>query len=118
MINKRKYTRVPMAGTAVVKFEVKGYVTIKTTISTISLRGIGLYSHEPIEIDTNVSIAINFITVGGIKGDSIKGRVKHSKKIGDIYFLGIYFNEEINSKNQPSLYQHIQSILTWDKKSL
>ena len=115
MINKRKYERVPMTGTAIVKFENKGCVTIKTTTGSISLGGIGLYSDDPIEIDTNVSISINFITVDGIKSDSIKGRVTHNKKIGGIYFLGIYFSEEINPKNQPSLYKHIQNILAWDK---
>ncbi len=115
MINKRKYKRVPMTGTAIVKFENRGYVTIKTTTGSISLGGIGLYSDDPIDIDTNVSITINFITVDGIKSDSIKGCVKHNKKIGGIYFLGIYFSEEINPKNQPSLYEHIQNILTWDK---
>ena len=115
MINKRKYTRVPMTGTAIVTFENKGYVTVKTTTRSISLGGIGLYSADPIEIDTNVSITIYFITINGIKNDSIKGRVSHNKKIGGIYFLGIYFSEEINPKNQPSLYEHIQNILTWDK---
>ena len=111
MINKRKYMRVPLTGTAVVKFEHRGYVTIKTTTGSISLGGIGLYSDDPIEIDTNVSITINFITVDGIKSASIKGCVKHNKKIGGIYFLGIYFSEEINPKNHPSLYEHIQNIL-------
>ena len=111
MINKRKYTRMPLTGTAIVKFEHRGYVTIRTTTGSISLGGIGLYSDDPIEIDTNVSITINFITVDGLKSASIKGCVKHNKKIGGIYFLGIYFSEEINPKDHPSLYEHIQNIL-------
>ena len=104
-----------MTGTAMVKFDNKDSVTIKTTTGSISLGGIGLYSDDPIEIDTNVSITINFITVDGIKSDSIRGRVTHNKKIGDIYFLGIYFSEEINRENQPSLYEHIQNVLAWNK---
>jgi c-di-GMP-binding flagellar brake protein YcgR len=115
MINKRKYTRVPMTGTTIVKYENKGYVTIKTTTGSISLGGIALYSDYPIEIDTDVSMTISFITVDGIKSDSVKGRVMHNKKIEGIYSLGIYFSEEINPKNQPSLYEHIKNILTLDK---
>ena len=104
-----------MTGTTIVKYENKGYVTTKTTTGSISLGGIALYSDDPIEIATNVSLTINFITVDGIKSDSVKGRVIHNKKIGGIYSLGIYFSEEINPKNQPALYEHIQNILTWDK---
>jgi len=104
-----------MTGTAIVTFEKRGYIIIKTTTGNISLGGIGLYSDDPIEIDTNVSITIHFITTDGIKSDTTRGRVTHNKKIGHVYFLGIYFNEEINPNKQPSLYEHIQNILTYGR---
>lgn len=73
----------------------------------ISSGGIGLYADNPIEIDTNVSITINFISADGIKTDSIEGCVVYNKDMGNIYFIGIQFNEEINPENQPALYEHI-----------
>lgn len=85
---------------------------------SISLGGIGLYSDDSIEDDTNVSITINFLSADGIRTDSIEGCVKYNKKIGDIYFMGIQFDEEVSPINQPSLYERIQKILTWDSEAL
>ncbi len=113
MINKRQHKRIPITGTATLKFENKGeFLSIQTIPGSISVGGIGLYSDDPIEIDTNVSITINFISIDGIRNDSIEGCVIYTKNIGGIYFMGIEFNEEINPKNQPLLYDHIQKILT------
>ena len=116
MINQRRHKRVPITGTATLKFEDKGEIkSIQTMTVNISLGGIGLYSDDPIEDDTDVSITINFISVDGIKTDSIEGCVVYNKNIGGIYFMGIQFNKELNSENQPALYEHIQKILIWDK---
>jgi c-di-GMP-binding flagellar brake protein YcgR len=116
MINQRRHKRVPITGTATLKFEDKGeFRSIQALLGSISLGGIGLYADDPIEDDTGVSITINFISVDGIKTDSIEGCVVYNKNIGGIYFMGIQFNKKINSENQPALYKHIQKILTWDK---
>ncbi|MFH1702901.1 MAG: PilZ domain-containing protein [Nitrospirota bacterium] len=105
--------RVSLTGSAILKFEKKGNIqSIQAVPGNISLGGMGLIADVLIEIDTNVSITINFISVDGIKTDSIEGRVVHYKDIGNIYFIGIQFNEEINPENQPSLHKHIQRILT------
>jgi hypothetical protein len=82
---------------------------------TVSLGGIGLYCNEPIEIDTNVSIAVSCMSVDGIKTDSIEGCAIYNKNIANMYFMGIQFNEEIDSEKQPSLYEHIQKILAWNE---
>lgn len=116
MTNRREHKRVPITGIATLKFENKGKIqSIQALPGSISLGGIGLYSDDPIEIDTNVLLTINFISIDGVKNDSIEGHVIHYKNIGGTYFMGIQFNEEINSKNQPSLYEYLQKILTWDK---
>ncbi len=114
MTNKRKHLRVPIFGTATLKFEDKSTIqTMQTLPANISLGGIGLYSNNSIEIGTDVLISINFISAyGEARTASIKGRVIYHNKIGDIYFFGIRFNEEINFKNEPSLYEHMQRILT------
>jgi c-di-GMP-binding flagellar brake protein YcgR len=116
MITKREHKRVPITGSAVLKFEYKGEIrSIQAMTGSISLGGIGLYADDRIEDDTNVSIAISFIAVDGVKTDSIEGCAVYNKNIANMYFMGIQFNEEINSEKQPSLYEHIQKILTWNE---
>jgi c-di-GMP-binding flagellar brake protein YcgR len=116
MINKRRHKRVPISGTASLKFEDEGEIqSIQSMTGSISLGGIGLYSDDRIEINSSVLITIDFIAVDGtIKTDSIEGIVIYEKKIGDIYFLGVQFHVEINPDDQPSLFGHIQKVLAWD----
>jgi c-di-GMP-binding flagellar brake protein YcgR len=116
MINQRRHKRVPITGTATLKFEDKGeFRSVQALPCSISIGGIGLYADDRIEDDTSVSITINFISLEDIKTDSIEGFVVYSKNMGGIHFMGIQFNEEVNPENQPALYEHIQKILTWDK---
>lgn len=117
MINRREHNRVTLFGTATVKFEDKGTIqSIHTLLASISLKGMGLYAADAIDSGTDVLITINFITANGEqKTDSIKGCVIYDDQIEDIHFLGIQFNEEINSQNGPSLYEHMQKILEWTK---
>jgi len=112
MTNQRKHKRVPITGNATLQFEDKGTMqSVQTLLGSISLGGIGLYADDPLEIDTNVSLTINIISNEGIKTDSIKGSVIYHKDINGMFFLGIQFNKEINPKNQPLLYEHIQKAL-------
>jgi c-di-GMP-binding flagellar brake protein YcgR len=116
MINQRRHKRVPITGTATLKFEVMGeYRSIQALPGSISLGGIGLYADDRIEDDTGVLITINFISSEDIRTGSIEGCVVYSKNMGGIHFMGIQFNEEVNPVNQPALYEHIRKILTWDK---
>jgi c-di-GMP-binding flagellar brake protein YcgR len=116
MINQRRNKRVPITGTAILKFKAKGeFRSIQALPGSISLGGIGLYADDRIEDDTGVSITINFISLEDIKTDSIEGFVVYSKNMGGVNFMGIQFNEEVNPENQPALYEHIRKILTWDK---
>jgi hypothetical protein len=112
MINKRQCKRVPISGIAALVFEKKGQIySIETVIANIALKGVGLYSYNSIEEKTGVSITIHFISEdGALKTDSIEGCVMCNKQIDNTYFIGIQFNEEINIKNQPSLFEQIQKI--------
>jgi hypothetical protein len=76
----------------------------------MSLSGIGLYLDVPLEDTIDVSLDITFISSdGSIKTDAINGRVAYIRKIKDMYFTGVQFHEEINLKNQPSLYEHLSA---------
>jgi hypothetical protein len=71
----------------------------------------GLYSYSSIKAGTGVSITTHFISSdGGLKTDSIKGRVVSKRRIEKTHFLGIQFDEKINAKNQPSLFKHLKRI--------
>ena len=116
MINRHQHKRIRISGSATLDFKKKGESqSIQTLVANISLGGIGLYSYSAIKVETSVSITINFISLdGGLKTDSIEGRVINIRKIGDPHLLGIQFDEEIYAQNQPSLFKHIQNILPTD----
>jgi c-di-GMP-binding flagellar brake protein YcgR len=116
MINRRRHTRISIAGSATLEFTKKGKIqSIQTMIANISLRGIGLYSYSSITVATRVSITTTFISLdGGLKTDSVQGRVISNRKIGDTHFIGIQFDEEINDKNQPALCKYVRNSLPID----
>ena len=105
MINKRRNTRIPISGVAKIEFEDQGKIhSIATVIANVSLRGIGVYAYDPMKVKTDVSITITFVfSDGSLKTDFLTGRIISNKKIGNTYFIGIQFNEEIHPENQPYL---------------
>lgn len=117
MINRRQYKRIIISGSATLEFKKKGEIqSIQTLIANMSLQGIGLYSYSSITVETSVSITINFISLsGGIKTDSIEGRVINLSKIGNTHILGIQFDEEITAQNQPSLFKHLQNTISFQQ---
>ena len=107
---ERKYDRVPISAVATVTFEDEnGNHSVETLVSSISFRGMGLYCDARIEEGTDVSTTINFISTGGAMEKALMGgHVLYNKCIGDLCYTGIQFDEEINSTNQPLLYEHIE----------
>jgi c-di-GMP-binding flagellar brake protein YcgR len=116
MNKRRRHKRIIISGSATLQFTKKGESqTIQTLIANISLQGIGLYSYSSIKVGTCVSITTLFVAPdGGLKTDSIEGRVVSSRKIGKTHFLGIQLDREIDAQNQPSLFKHLQNDLTTD----
>jgi hypothetical protein len=91
---QRRHRRVQISGIATLNLKEKGKMrSIQTVIANISSGGIGLYSYNSMEINKCVSITVNFIS-----GD---GMLKTDQ-----------FNEEINAKHQPSVFEHVQTIPT------
>ena len=75
-----------------------------------------MYSDEPIEIDRTVSITIDFISADGIiKTESLEGSVVYNKKIGEMFFMGVQFLEEVSPAGQPALHAHLKKVLSWDQ---
>ena len=109
-MTKRRYERVLITGIATLKFEGEEKArSIQTVIANVSLRGIGLYSYDAVEVDKYVSMTVNFISGdGALKTDSIEGCVRCHKKIGNTHFVGIRFNEDLNVRHQPLLFRHVR----------
>ncbi len=105
MITKRRNTRIPISGIANIEFKDHGEIhSIQTVIGNVSLRGMGVYAYNSMEVKTDVSITITFVSSdGSLKTDSLTGRIISNKKIDNSYFIGIQFNKEIDSENQPYL---------------
>ena len=116
MTNKRKHKRIPLAAVATINYEDQGGIlSLHAMTGSISYGGVGLYSDDPIKEETDCSVTINFIsTEGNMETVSVEGRVVYSKKIGDMFFSGVQFDEEVNDINHPLLYRQIQSASAWD----
>jgi len=115
-MEKRRHKRFSLTGIATLQLEDDGNnKSIQGLLGSISSVGMGLYIDNPIEANRQVSIAISFISIGGgIKDSVIEGSVVYSKDLGNNHFVGIQFNEAVNSKNQPLLYKHIENILAFE----
>jgi hypothetical protein len=116
-MTKRKHRRFSITGTASLHFEDEGKIkTIRAVLGSISSLGIGLYADNHIEANKQVTVTINFISIGGgIEDSVIEGSVVYSRDLGKIHFVGIQFNEAVNSENKPLLYKHIHNIHSFDE---
>ena len=115
MPDNRRHKRVPLAALAKISFESAGNVpAVEAFTADISMSGIGLYSETAIDIDKDVSLAIEFLGNDGLsRTDSIGGHVVYNNILGTTYFIGIEFSEQINQLRQPFLYERLQRILAW-----
>ncbi len=107
--NARKCHRYQFFGSAAVTVP-KEKTVINATIANISFSGTGLYSSKSIGRGKKVNIKISFIdNAGKVQEDTISGKVDWQKKFKSMYLIGIIFDEEPNTVNQPKLVEH----LTW-----
>lgn len=111
--NKRKYKRVPMAGSARLTYsDVDGVQTIESTIASISPRGIGLYTDCMLKQGTLVLLELNFIAKDELmKTDRLKGRVVNANEVEGLCYLCIVFHEAISPQKQHILYAHLKDLL-------
>lgn len=114
MMNRRRYERVPLRATATLKVNAdQDSKVIQTMVADISLSGIGVYSDNPMREDSDLLIDITFISPDGfIRTDSIGGNTVYSRQMGDLYFIGIEFEQEIDPTKQPFLFEHLRRTLS------
>lgn len=116
MPDSRRHKRVPLAAIAKISFEDAGNVhAIEAFTADISMSGIGVYSGTAIDIDKDVTLAIEFLGNDGLlRTDSIGGHAVYNNILGATYFTGIEFSELISPFRQPFLFERLQRILAWD----
>jgi hypothetical protein len=111
-MTQRRHKRFSLTGIATLQYEDEGKdKTIHALLSSISSVGIGVYADNPIEANKQISISMDFISIGGLQNTVIQGSVVYNKDLGNIHFVGIQFNEEVNSENQPLLDKHIKHLI-------
>jgi len=115
MPDNRRHKRVPLAAIAKLSLEDAGNVhAIDAFTADISMSGIGVYSETAIDIDRDVTLAIEFLGNDGLlRTDTIGGHVVYNNILGTKYFTGIEFNEQISPLGQPFLFERLQRILAW-----
>jgi hypothetical protein len=104
---ERQWHRYLFIGTA--RIRVRGERTsTTTTISNISVSGIGLYSPKSIGKGKTVKLKVSFInSKGRISDDTVEGKVDWQSKFRGIYLVGVLFNEELDMQKQPRLMGHL-----------
>jgi len=109
---ERRQPRVPLFGVAEVRAGSDDFTYFCTAlIQNISLSGVGLYMHQPIEVGIPVSITIRFTTNNGKRpSDIVEGVVASVTEIDDFFCVGVGFSSPVNSDKQPNLHQHLVSI--------
>jgi c-di-GMP-binding flagellar brake protein YcgR len=92
--------------------ESESPVIFRGMVSDISIGGAGLYLVKPVEVGIKAKLEIRFLVAyAGIKTAIVRGKTVYSYPFQDTYYVGIQFDQELNPKDQPDLYNRIQHIL-------
>jgi signal transduction histidine kinase len=111
--------RFPLVSSSIMRFtENIDIRLIQTMTADISMSGIGLYSLDAApEVATAVSLEITFIgTDELLKTNQIGGRIVYIRKIGEVNFMGIEFDESINPTHQSEMLTTIIELKEDEKK--
>lgn len=89
---KRKYPRYGIASIATISFPDSDE-TIEAFISSIGQGGLGIYSHQKMEIGSDIDVRISFLQTNGNEEitEIIPGRVVWVKNIHQNFVIGITF---------------------------
>ncbi len=105
MMGKRRHERFPLAASAAIEYgSKKGTEQMQALIADISLSGIGIYSDRRIRAGTRLSIDVTFISPEGrLTTVSVQGKSIYARKVGNMFFIGVEFDETMTSAKRPSL---------------
>ncbi|MBI3352988.1 MAG: PilZ domain-containing protein [Nitrospirae bacterium] len=106
MFTKRKHPRFSVSGVAIVKVPEKEQEFLGP-VEMISQGGAGIYTDEKIEKGTSISLVVDIFTGSNTSTCNLTGVVKNFVQWNKKGLLGVQFDKEINSKDQPQIYQYL-----------
>jgi hypothetical protein len=110
---ERKHRRIPLTANVMLLAGESAYAMVRqATIADISLGGVGIYNEFPLKVGVRVKLYICFIAAGGTKTETVKGKTIYSYRIGNTYYIGIEFDQELNPSHHPELFTHIKNTLS------
>jgi hypothetical protein len=109
---ERRHKRIPLTANVMLLAGESAYAMVRqATIADISLGGVGIYHAFPLKVGVRVKLYICFMAAGGAKTETVMGKTIYSYRIGNTYYVGIEFDQELNSSHHPELFTHIKYIL-------
>lgn len=106
--NERKFARFPMSGLVVIRVPGQN-IQCSGTIEMIALRGVGVYTREKIPAGTPVQVEIISFVGGGSSNYVLTGVIRNHDRHNEFGVLGVEFDNEISSADQPKLYEYLMS---------
>jgi len=112
IMSERRQKRLPLFGVATVypEGEISG-ISFNALIQNISLSGVGLYMHRPLDIGTTVRIIVKFTgTRGKRQTDILEGTVASLTELESYYCVGVGFPSFLHKEENPVLFSHLREI--------
>lgn len=112
VMKERRQRRLPLFGVATVyPGGVSSEVSFTGLIQNISLSGVGLYMHRPVEVGTSVTVIVKFTGTGGKrKSDILEGTVASLTELESYYCVGVGFPRYLHKEDNPVLFSHLREI--------
>lgn len=109
---ERRQKRVPLFGVATVYPDGEsGDVSYTALIQNISLSGVGLYMHRPLDVGTHVKIVIKFTGNKGVReADLLEGTVASLTELETYYCVGVGFPGFLHREENPTLFSHLRQL--------
>jgi c-di-GMP-binding flagellar brake protein YcgR len=112
----RKYQRYSYIATAALRPNISDDVKpVTVMVQNISQGGMGAFLEHSVDVGTPVTIEVNFISsLGAEVKDRVDGKVSSVTEKDGLYFVGVSFQEELNAKKQPYLYELFEQSIKGD----
>ena len=102
MVAEREHPRFSLAGLVIGNVSDKN-LQFSGTIALISLEGIGIYTREKVEKGMSIFLRIISFDGSNLSNYQMTGVVKNT----ECGILGVQFDQAINSKEYPFLYNYL-----------
>lgn len=106
-VQERKHKRIILLGRVDIQDEQREVVLNGYAIN-VSKGGVAIYIDKPFDINTRLSLTIFFREELSEKGETVQGRVRWIKPVGDLYAMGLQFIE-VSKETHPLIFSYIET---------